>query len=597
VRRARLASLVVQECTVGGQRTAPSKQNGPKPRQNGHVLKRWHIVVGLLLTLSLLWPLIVAPYFSHHDNVQTMRIYEMHECVIDAQIPCRWVPDLGGGYGNPLFNYYGPLPYYVGELFYLATHDIISAAKLTFATGFVLPFFFSYLLGSTLWGKLGGSLSAIFFIFAPYHAYNMYSRGAMGELWGMAAFPLVFWAFVRVRNKPGAWNSLLLGVGAALLIVSHNLSALLLLAVLAVFAAVQLWSSKQFSYAKHLLLAAVWAVALSAFYLFPMLLENRFVHLENLTLNEYNYAEHFEGLRAVLLDKPWWSPGSSARVSYQVGTVHVLAWALSLCATYVSWRKNNQLRLLAVTFSLMIVLCIFMIHPASSWIWDRVGPLSYLQFPWRLLSVISFATSTLAGASLLLFRSHKSRVIAWSVLVVLVSVTNVGWFQPEKFLDVTQADLLSDGGWDNLRMYAIGDFLPESAEVAPEHPASAVYAQLSGRSDIADVEIGSNWVRFNANSDTGALVQINKFDFPIWQVTIDGQSVAHARDSTSGLINVSLPPGAHTVEARLRDTPLRIASNFISAGALVVCALMCVRAVFLRQRRADVRLKRLLAAS
>jgi len=398
----------------------------------------------------------------------------------------------------------------------------------------------------------------------------------MVELWGMAVFPLVFWAFLRLGNKPNALNSLLLGVGVALLIVSHNLSALLLLAVLAIFGAVQLWSNKQFSYAKHLTLAAVWGLALSAFYLFPMLLENSFVHLENLTLNEYNYAQHFEGLRAVLLEKPWWLPGGTTRVAYQVGTIHVFAWALSLCAAYVYWRKNRQLRLLTVTFSVMIVVCIFMIHPASELIWDRVSLLSYLQFPWRLLSVISFATSTLAGASLLLFRSQQGRAVAWSVLVVLVSVMNVGWFQPERFLDVTQAGLLSDGGWDNLRMYAIDDFLPKSAQVAPTQPASAVYEQLSGQSDISDVESGSNWVRFNVYSGAEGLVQINKFDFPTWQVTVDGHSVPYGRDSISGLINVSLPPGAHAVEARLRDTPARLASNIVSAGALVSSAVVCL---------------------
>ena len=81
--------------------------------------KSWPFILGLVLSLSLLWPLLVAPSFKHHDDVSIIRLYEMDRCFKDGQIPCRWVPDLGNLYGYPLFNYYAPLPYYFGWLIYL----------------------------------------------------------------------------------------------------------------------------------------------------------------------------------------------------------------------------------------------------------------------------------------------------------------------------------------------------------------------------------------------------------------------------------------------------------------------------------------------
>ena len=85
--------------------------------------------IGFVLTLSLLWPLLMAPFFSHHDDVQVIRLYEMDKCIKDGQIPCRWVPDLGGLYGYPIFNYYAPLPYYFGELFYFRIVIILQLLK------------------------------------------------------------------------------------------------------------------------------------------------------------------------------------------------------------------------------------------------------------------------------------------------------------------------------------------------------------------------------------------------------------------------------------------------------------------------------------
>src|SRR5258708_7593141 len=98
------------------------------------IKKIWPFIVGLVLSLSLLWPLFQAPFFTHHDDIQTIRLYEMDRCFKDKQIPCRWVPDLGGLYGYPLFNYYAPLPYYFGELIYYFTHSLIISVKLMFAT-------------------------------------------------------------------------------------------------------------------------------------------------------------------------------------------------------------------------------------------------------------------------------------------------------------------------------------------------------------------------------------------------------------------------------------------------------------------------------
>ena len=68
-----------------------------------------------------------AGYFSIHDDLQVGRLYEMDLCFRDGQIPCRWVPDMGYGYGYPLFNYYPPLPFYFGELVHAAGFSIIDS--------------------------------------------------------------------------------------------------------------------------------------------------------------------------------------------------------------------------------------------------------------------------------------------------------------------------------------------------------------------------------------------------------------------------------------------------------------------------------------
>jgi len=173
------------------------------------LLSHMYFLVGFILTFSLLWPLFAAPYFTHHDDVQVIRLYEMDKCFKDYQIPCRWVPDLGGLYGYPIFNYYAPLPYYFGELIYFVTHSLLISVKVMFAVSFLGAYIFMYLLALKFWGKMGGALSAVFYSFAPYHALDLYIRGAMGEMWALMLFPLIFWAVTRLEEKVNIANLLL----------------------------------------------------------------------------------------------------------------------------------------------------------------------------------------------------------------------------------------------------------------------------------------------------------------------------------------------------------------------------------------------------
>ncbi len=333
---------------------------------------------------------------------------------------------------------------------------------------------------------------------------------------------------------------------------------MLLAGLLGVLVLVRIGLSRQFSLVKYLAGAALWGVGISAFYVLPALVEGSYVHLETLTINESNYAEHFADLHTLLGESPWWLGNPTTTAQYLVGSVHLLAWALSVFAAIVVWRKNraNQaLGALVVPLSLVMLVCVYMIHPASRWIWDHGGPLTYLQFPWRLLTLVSFGTSLLAGASLLLVTSRKAQVAVWWVMVVLVVVMNVGWFRPET-IPVYRSGIAAVrpelGSLEN------GHHLELLAEIragGTPCPTSSVIEELAGRSQLTDIQAGSNWVTFKAASQAEATIQIDRFEFPTWEISVDGQFVPHGHDPVTGLLNVSLPPGAHTVEARLRDTP------------------------------------------
>lgn len=550
--------------------------------------------VGLILALSLLWPLFAAPYFSHHDDVQIIRLNQMNKCIEDRQIPCRWVPDLGGEYGYPIFNYYAPLPYYFGELIYLLTHNLIFSAKTMFAISFIGSYVFMYLLAKKFWGKLGGSLSAIFYTYIPYHAVDFYVRGAMGELWAFMLFPAVVLTLVNLEEKSNIKNLIFFSLSFAFLILSHNLSTLMFSPVLLVFVLMFFLKRKSKKFLSLTFLGLILGILISSFYLFPAIFEKNLVHVETTTYGYFSYTEHFKGLRKLFLDDSW-SWGSSIRevpggerdtLPYQIGWVHLLGLILALYSAKVFWKKNEQvllngiqnrwLSLIIVSSTVLIFLSVFMIHPRSVFVWKALDSvIKYIQFPWRFLIIIAFLISFISG-SFFLENRKKNRLI-WLGLILLVLVLNFSHFRPEKFLNVSEQDLLTGQNWDKQIKRSIYDYLPIYAKEPPAELATERYEILTGDSRILDFKEGSNWFKYKTETNTHTIIRMSQYYFPEWKILIDSKEVnIEYTNNSLGLMTIILGKGNHTVEGRLYDTPVRLISNLVSALSFGVVLLLLI---------------------
>lgn len=535
--------------------------------------KHLYFLAALILSTALLWPLFSAPLFTSHDDVQIIRLYEMNKCIQDLQIPCRWVPDLGGEYGYPLFNYYAPLPYYYGEIFYLLTGSLIISVKIMFITSFLGSFFFMYLLARKLWGEMGGSLSAVFYAYAPYHAVDFYVRGAMGEMWGLLFFPAVYWAVLRLWNKVNYKNSIILGVLFAFSILSHNLYALIFLPASLGFGAVLFISNRSWPFLQKFVLGLILGLALASFYWAPALVEKNLSHVETTTYGYFHYTEHFEGLRKLFVERSW-GYGSSVRevpggekdmLSYQVGSIHLLGWVSALISFGCLFKKDKKLGLIVGLSSLGAALSIFMINPKSQFIWDGLDFLKYLQFPWRFLGLVIFFVSFVSGSFMLCLGRLKNKAIIFFLIGLgLLVFANFNYFRPEKFIYVTDQELLTGANWDKQIKRSIFDYLPIFAKAPPAELATVRYQVISGKINISNFKERSKSITFDTESSDSAVVRISQYYFPEWKATIDGKAVKITYNNDLGLMTITVPAGQHKAEFRFYDTPIRLVSDIIS---------------------------------
>src|SRR3989344_3465832 len=183
--------------------------------------KYYGLFIVLFLSLWAIQPFFVSGFFPIHDDTQVSRVFEMGKMLESGVFPVRWVPDLGYGYGYALFNFYAPLAYYIGGAFMILGFDALLATKIVMAVGILLSGIFMYFLARKFFGELGGVVSGMFYLYAPYHAVDVYIRGDVAEFWAYAFIPLAFLGFYK--------KNILLGtIGFAGLILSHNLTAMMI---------------------------------------------------------------------------------------------------------------------------------------------------------------------------------------------------------------------------------------------------------------------------------------------------------------------------------------------------------------------------------
>jgi len=569
----------------------------------------WPLVVVVIFAILAGRSLIFeSGYFNMHDDLQMMRQLQLEKCFADGQIPCRWIQDMGYGFGFPLFNFYPPLPYLIGQAIRLIGFSFVNTVKLNFALSIIVSGIAMYFLAKEFFGRLGGVLSAVFYVWAPYHAVDVYVRGAMNEAWALAWFPLIFWAGYRLvisKKREGTRWIIVLALAYFALFTSHNLMVLILTPFFAVWVLLHLWREGAWRKIPQLILSGTLAFGLAAFFTLPALLENKFTQVRSQLVGYYDFTAHFVSIRQLLTSR-FWGYGPSVwgvtddRMSFQVGHIHwilsIVVAATAVLRLLVRSRGSNPIKKLinadrithvALFFIAVGWIAAFLTHSRSTPIWLAIDQMKFIQFPWRFLAIVIFAFSFIVGVIPGIIAEWKSRhrflaklvatpaqILFSLILILSLILLNWNYFKPEggKMGVLTDEEKFRGAAWELQQTAGIYDYLPIDAETAPTGPQKETAEIMEGEGEIIKPTQGTYWAKFNANIESEtAIIRLGIFQFPNWRAFVDGVEVDTfvAEDEKWGRIYFKIPSGEHLVYAQLFNTPVRTAGNLISWAGLL----------------------------
>jgi uncharacterized membrane protein len=531
----------------------------------------------LLLSLPVCLRLFTGSLLGGHDAFCYFpRIVEIHQNLIHGVLVPTWAPDLGHGYGQPLFVFHPPFFYWVAELWHIAGADYVTAVNLACALLVLISAAGMFRLGRLYFAETGGWLAAAAYLYVPYFAVDLYVRSALEEFSAFALFPLAlygFGAFARDRQR----RHWILGVLAfAGVLFCHFPAALLFTPLLVTFLALVAWLEKQWRVVWALGAGLAIGLGLGAITWLPALAEKQYVSIERVLHGYSQYAIHFVYLHQ-LFYSPWGYglsvEGPNDGMSFALGWTHLI---LAVGAWF--WiRRHAQVgerRLIRFFAAAGLLLCILMLEDAI-WFWGHLPLLQYVELPWRLLQPVAVCTAMLVAALGPAIASlQRWRGAAMAGALALLIVPNLSHLEPGKTMEVDLAywtpRQLSARGFDTTTM---GEITPRWMQSIPPYDPTAARV-AAGQAQVRDLRRTPFRYAGEVTAATESRVRMSLAWFPGWSVRVDGRAADAGPAPVNGLVEFTVPPGKHEVQVTWEPSPARRVGTGISLAALAALALL-----------------------
>lgn len=518
---------------------------------------KYKIIILIVLSLLSSWRLFRSGYPSMQDDMQVFRLEQFDRCLHDGQIPCRYIPDGGLGYGYPLFNFYSPFPYIVSEAFHLVGFSLIDSIKYSFITAAFIKTIGIYLLASLFFGTSGAFISTIIYSLAPYQAVNTFVRGAIGETWALSLLPIIFWAIFKKHQKISI-------IFLSFLCLSHNLTLLFALPLLFVFSII----TKKL---KIFLISLISSLSLCAFFLLPAFFEKNLTTVNTMTQGYFQYIIHFATLRELFISNFWGYAGSMwgplDGLSLQIGLLQFLI--PSFVFVFYIYNKHLKNRLLIISLFVIGLLAIFLTHNKSTFIWQNLPFMAYFQFPWRFLGLAVFCFSFISGG--LIFFIKKTLILPTTIGIILISLLlNYNYFREDIwYSNLKDTDKLTPSEIVRQSGAGLMDYWPKYGQNFPTSYSPSGPIVVSGQVTLEKYQKNSLHSEVNLTVlSPEAIINLPTVYFPEFDVFVDNNLTNYTIEPNLGLIQINLSEGNHQIYLSFKDTLLRQIANIISLLSL-----------------------------
>lgn len=546
-----------------------------------------YLVIFLFTCLALSPVINSKGWFPNHENFRYFYlIHFFKEAFVNGFFYPRWIPDLYGGYGYPLFVFYQPTFF-----FFSLPFSIIGFPPFIGMLLLLIAIIFSggigvYKIGSLLTRDRSASIIfAIIFLFTPYIFQDLYIRGALSELSALLLSPWPLYCLMKLnlqiqKNADYTFTLLQFLFALVLFIPSHPATTMFYIPTLMLFVIViglQLrTNSLKFIYLSYLTLFIGFIVTAPYWLIVKLMMP--MVNL-NEAISGYFTASTHVVYPQQLFSIAWHTAGISVagpedKMAFSLGLLHV---GCSVAGFLLS-RKNI---IHAFSFCVYLFL-IFLMLPVSSWLWENVSTFKYVQFPWRLLAVISiYQILCIMGVNNLPENYKASRTSFLLILLCFAFLLNGKQISVNGMLD--DVDNIVTRGVRSIKyqfnsLTVKHEYLPRTTPARQIKTPRGNKTVIESSNEISAKPIEGNntyKIKYELTAETETDVIINQLYFPGWHIEVNDKTIPpntlKKNINQDGRLRLHLPrKGKYKVIAYYNGPPYQGILFSISLSTLVL---------------------------
>lgn len=479
-----------------------------------------------------------------------------------GQFPVRFLMSLNHGYGYPVADFLYPLFMYIGVFIHIFGFDFINTIKIILGGSLVLSGIFCFFWLRKLFTPIAAFVGGLCYVLFPYHLYDVYQRGSIGEVVALAIVPFIFWQIER-------GNLVLIAIGIACLILAHNTLALLFLPIIIIYmilviarreerttrqshkpgAIASLTFAMTNIHFRNYMLSLFVGLGLSAFFWIPALYDKQFTVFDSVSVSDYR--QYF-------------------LTTKNFGIVGIFSLMISILGVGYAFKKTQRNDLF---FLMLIYIGLFFSLPISSFLWKLLPLPQLVQFPFRFLSIAILGT-----AFFIAFMIDSMKTFLKIVIVVfclfLMYVSSWAYLLPKTYQLYPDSYYSTNQDTTTVK----NEYMPKWVKQIPLAAAQSKVAVVKGQASISDIQsTDGDKVQFTTHVSQHSTIRINILYYPGWNVFVNNKLSPFSYSNPQGVIEVTLPAGDYVVTARFGETQIRAISDFIMLLSVLVLGWLTIK--------------------
>jgi hypothetical protein len=266
-------------------------------------------------------------------------------------------------------------------------------------------------------------------------------------------------------------------------------------------------------------------------------------------------------------------PNIPDQMSTQIGIADIFAIFESVCILLIlkslGDKTIKQGRRIIIFMIAVFTATVFLITPYSTFLWKAIPASSFIQFPWRLLSVVILCASFLAGSLCwdVLYKKHLRSQFLIALSLILISI-GFSW----NYIKAPFYHQRSDSHYLTRANFTDGTNSPGNLfntkwlfEVPPKRKNRINV--LDGKAQLKNVELKSTRYSFDVDAAEPAEIVIHTAYFPGWKATVNGKD--SEIKNIEGRMVIKVNRGSNVVKVWLGNTLIQNISNVYFVGSII----------------------------